>query len=170
MSVDSKASETGAQESGAAPPGVDSRDAARRFLEIVPLVMRVVAADLRGSDRAIEPAYFRLLGMLYRRERTLGELAEIQAVSLPTMSNTVSTLESRGWVTRSRSDADRRVVVVRLTAAGREVLAEVHGRMLEKIAGALDLLSSEDRRRLDSGLEILGRVFRDDSPKRGEAA
>lgn len=170
MSVDSKTSEIRASHSGAGSQGVDPRRAARRFLEIVPLVMRMVAADLRGSDRAIEPAYFRLLGMLYRRERTLGELAEIQAVSLPTMSNTVSTLESRGWVTRNRSDSDRRVVVVRLTDAGREVLAEVHGRMLEKIAGALERLTAEDREKLDSGLEILGRLFRDDSPMGEEAA
>ena len=137
----------------------DNRTLAGQFLEIIPLVMRVVAADLRRSDMTIDPAYFRLLNMLDHRAWSLGELAEKQAVSLPTMSNTISTLESRGWVARSRSPEDRRVVLVELTTAGRVALEAVRAKMLDRVASVLEPLTPAQRQELVSGLDSLRQVF-----------
>ena len=64
-----------------------SRDTARDILEIVPLVMRTVAAELRAAGELPAPAHFGLLVMLRTQPRTLTELAALQGVSLPTMSN-----------------------------------------------------------------------------------
>lgn len=137
----------------------DNRTLARQFLEIIPLVMRVVAADLRRSELTIDPAYFRLLDMLSKRAWSLSELAEKQAVSLPTMSKTISTLEERGWVERLRSSEDRRVVLVELTPAGRVALNAVHAQMLTRVAGVLEPLSAAQRQELASGLDSLRQVF-----------
>lgn len=134
-------------------------DAARQILGIIPLVMRVVAADLRHSEHCLMPAQFRLLGMLSHRTWTLSELAEVQAVSLPTMSNTITTLEERQWVTRQRSPEDRRVVLVQLTPEGRAVIEGAHHHAQERIAQMLAPLSDEQRESLQQGLEILRTVF-----------
>src|SRR3954447_7662434 len=93
---------------------VQARESARDILEIVPLVMRTIAAELRAAGELPVPAHFGLLSMLSVQSRSLSEMAAHQGVSLPTMSNSVSTLVQRGWVRRGQS-ADRRVVIVELT-------------------------------------------------------
>jgi DNA-binding MarR family transcriptional regulator len=51
------------------------------------------------------------------------QLAAIDQCSQPTMSGTVNGLVERGWVTKQPDPADARGSLVRLTAAGRTVLA-----------------------------------------------
>lgn len=138
---------------------IDSRKLAGEFLEIFPLVMRLMAADLRQTRDAINPAYFRLLAILSMHPCTLSELAEQQAVSKPTMSNTITTLEERGWVARKRVSDDRRVVYAEITPQGQTVLNGVHQYMLGRFAEILEPLSEEKREVLLSGLTILREVF-----------
>jgi DNA-binding MarR family transcriptional regulator len=138
---------------------IDNQKLAGEFLEIFPLVMRLVAADFRQTGNAINPAYFRLLAILSLHPCTLGELAEQQAVSKPTMSNTITTLEERGWVARKRVSDDRRVVYAEITPQGQTVLNGVHQQMLARLAQILEPLSQEKRAALLSGLSILREVF-----------
>ena len=46
-----------------------ARDAARELLEIMPLVMRTVAAELRSAGELPAPAHFGLLMTLSERSR-----------------------------------------------------------------------------------------------------
>src|SRR5499427_9808465 len=84
-----------------------ARETARDILEIVPLVMRTVAAELRAAGELPAPAHFGLLSILSERSRMLTELAAIQGVSLPTMSNSISAMVDRGWVRRTAPGVDR---------------------------------------------------------------
>ena len=84
-------------------------DAAREILRVVPLVMRTVAAELRAAGDLPAPAHFALLTILSHRPRSLTELAGIQGVSLPTMSNSITSMAERGWVKRIARGQDRRV-------------------------------------------------------------
>jgi DNA-binding MarR family transcriptional regulator len=139
------------------PPTTTS--VAELFLRVVPQTMRVVAADVLRSGLDIEPIYIHLLRILSRGDLSLGELADLLSVSAPTMSKTISTLEGRGWVDRQRSDEDRRVVRVGLTAEGQTMLGRAHEYMVARISEAMATLSAEERERLAAGLEILGDVF-----------
>ena len=132
---------------------------AELFLRVVPQVMRVVAADFRRSGLEIEPIYIHLLGFLSQQDRSLGELADVLSVSAPTMSKTISTLEARRWVQRTRSERDGRIVLVALTPEGQSILRRATDYMVSRIAEVLGPLSDEERERLSSGLEILGDVF-----------
>ena len=87
------------------------QDVSSYILRIIPALMRMIAAEIRRVE-GIAPAQFGLLSMAQRCPRSLGELAEKQGVSLPTMSNSVSVLAERGWVTRLPSKSDRRVMIV----------------------------------------------------------
>jgi DNA-binding MarR family transcriptional regulator len=138
---------------------INTHQVATEFLDIAPLVMRLIAADLRQTKDALNPAYFRLLALLSVEACTLGELAERQMVSKPTMSNTISTLEERGWVLRKRGSQDRRRVLVNITPAGQEVLEGVQEQMVRRVAEILKPLTEEERRVLLSGLNILRQVF-----------
>ena len=104
---------------------VQARETAREILEIIPLVMRTVAAELRAAGEMPAPAHFGLLSILSVRPRTLTDLASLQGVSLPTMSNSISAMVERGWVRREAPDGDRRVVMIEVTPTGRAALERV---------------------------------------------
>src|SRR3954452_13211342 len=97
-----------------------ARESARGVLGSVPLVMRPVAAQLRAAGELPAPAHFGLLSILSERPRMLTELAAIQGVSLPTMSNSISAMVERGWVRRTAPpgiNVDRRVALLEVTVA-----------------------------------------------------
>ena len=136
-----------------------SRDVAREILKIIPLVMRTVAAELRAAGELPAPAHFGLLTMLSAQPRTLSELAALQGVSLPTMSNSISAMVQRGWVRRTAPPKDRRVVIIEVTPTGKAALERV-GRAAEAhLSIMLTPLDATSRRRLQGGLAVLRRIF-----------
>jgi DNA-binding MarR family transcriptional regulator len=138
-----------------------SRGVAREILKIIPLVMRTVAAELRAAGELPAPAHFGLLTMLSAHPRTLSELANLQGVSLPTMSNSITSMVQRGWVRRTAPPKDRRVVIIEVTPTGRAALERV-GRAAEAHLGViLAPLDAASRRRLQGGLAVLRNVFSD---------
>jgi DNA-binding MarR family transcriptional regulator len=136
-----------------------ARGSAREILKIVPLGRRTVAAELRAAGELPAPAHFGLLSILCSQPRTLTELASIQGVSLPTMSNSITAMVQRGWVRRTAPVADRRVVGVEVTPHGRAAMERV-GRCAEAhLADVLAPLDHTARKRLQAGLGVLRKVF-----------
>jgi DNA-binding MarR family transcriptional regulator len=136
-----------------------SSQIARRTLDIIPLVMRVMAAQVRQSPGGVATNHAPILGMLQIRPFTLGELAARMSVSAPTMSNTVTTLEERGWVRRRRSEEDRRVVWIEVTEEGQKALDAMQDEVEARIAKLLEGLSPEEQETLVNGLTLLRDVF-----------
>jgi DNA-binding MarR family transcriptional regulator len=139
-----------------------ARESARDILEIVPLVMRTVAAELRAAGELPAPAHFGLLSILSERPRMLTELAAIQGVSLPTMSNSISAMVERGWVRRTAppgANVDRRVAFIEVTVAGRSALDRVARAAEAHLADVLAPLDPTARRRLHDGLGVLRKIF-----------
>jgi DNA-binding MarR family transcriptional regulator len=128
---------------------------------VVPLVMRAVAAELRASGELPAPAHFGLLSMLSAQPhaRTLTELAALQGVSLPTMSNSISALVDRGWVQRTGAGGDRRQVVIEVTPTGRAALDRVSACAERHLAEVLAPLDGRSRRLVHQGLGRLRQVF-----------
>ena len=144
---------------------VSAQKVAGEVLEVIPLVTRRVAADLRKSQRSMKLAYVGLLGMVVKNTRSLGELSDFHAVSMPTMSKTITTIENLGWVARSRSTVDRRVVMIKATPAGRAALKEVYDRAVVPISEILTSLPATQLQELSDALKILRNAFADDSLK-----
>jgi DNA-binding MarR family transcriptional regulator len=67
----------------------------------------------------------------------VGELAAHLGVSVPSASRIVRRVESKGLVTATRPDHDRRATIVRATRVGRELVDAVVGRRREVIGLAL---------------------------------
>jgi DNA-binding MarR family transcriptional regulator len=132
---------------------------ARKILEIIPPVMRMLSAEIRASVYLPSPAQFGVMVTLAYHRCNLSSLAEEQGVSLPTMSSTINTLEQRGWVRRTRSTVDRRVVNVELTESGLNQLLEIQRHAEQKLISLLSSFSEEDRDSLAAGLTIMGTLF-----------
>jgi DNA-binding MarR family transcriptional regulator len=136
-----------------------ARESAREILDIIPLVMRTVAAELRAAGELPAPAHFGLLSVLSVRPRMLTDLASLQGVSLPTMSSSISAMVERGWVKRTAPEEDRRVVMIEVTATGRAALERVSRAAETHLAEMLAPLDVPARRRLLGGLGVLRKVF-----------
>ncbi len=138
---------------------LSDEELARRVLEVIPLVMRAVGAQMRRSVAGLGVPHYRLLGLLCQGPRTVSELAACQAVALPTMSRSVSALVERGWASRSTDARDRRRVVISATEEGRAVFADLHAHAQAEVARRLASLSPDEREQLRAGLEVLHAIF-----------
>ncbi len=100
-----------------------------------------------------------VLGSLFRHgECTIGELAALERVQPPSMTRTVTGLESGGYVLRRRGETDGRQVVVALSPKGVETLAADRRRRDAWLAQRLRELSVEERTVLRAAAPIIERL------------
>ena len=138
---------------------LDTQNAAKQILEIIPLVMKTLASELRRAGDLPNPTHFSIMVVLAHQSFNLSDLAEHQGVSLPTMSSTISTLEDHGWVKRIRASHDRRIVMVELTPEGRQELKKIQHKAEARLAPRVNSLSEADCAALVSGLIVLKKMF-----------
>jgi DNA-binding MarR family transcriptional regulator len=90
--------------------------------------------------------------------RRLTELAMHEGVTQPAMTQLVSRLERERLAERTTDPADGRVVLVRITPAGRELLTRRRETRARHLAELLSALSTEDQRHLAAALPALERL------------
>lgn len=69
-------------------------------------------------------------------EKTMSEVASNLSITLGTLTASINNLEKKGFVKRTRSEKDRRVVIVSLTEQGNEVVDQhniYHDNMIRDI-------------------------------------
>ena len=145
-----------------------SKNTARKFWEVTPIIMKAMSAEERRGEHGFNMVHYRILRMISDRACNLSHLAEGQNVSLPSISATVQTMVSRGWLRRKRSQHDRRVVYLTVTPRGRRVLEEESERMLDWMAGRLEPLTDKELQAIEKGMQLLNKAFEKDRPVIGE--
>src|SRR6516165_5304142 len=70
-----------------------ARESARDILEIIPLVMRAVAAELRAAGELPAPAHFGLLSVLSERPRTRTALDRVARAAEAHLSEVLAPLD-----------------------------------------------------------------------------
>lgn len=117
------------------------------------LLRRARVADRKSG---LSPERLSLLSVLaYAGPQSVNRLAEIESVSPPAISRTVTSLESLGLALRKRSSKDARTVTVYATAKGRRLVEIGRRRRLEHIADELSQLSAGDL----AALARVGRIL-----------
>jgi DNA-binding MarR family transcriptional regulator len=89
----------------------------------------------------------------------ISELAEREAISQPGMTTLVNRLEVAGQAERIADPTDRRATLVRITALGRQVLADRHAARSEALRTELEHLSAADRQALIAALPAVERLI-----------
>jgi len=111
------------------------------------------------AERAIDAmsdGQFAVLAVLkVHGAHTLGELADRERVTAPSMNRTVNCLEESGWVSRAPDDDDRRKVNISLTEAGLEVVDETVRRRDAWVEEVLAELDDDDRAALARAAAIM---------------
>jgi DNA-binding MarR family transcriptional regulator len=84
---------------------------------------------------------------------SVGELARRVSLSQGTVTGVLDRLEKRGLVERSRSDSDRRRVLVRLTEAGFSVLGEAPSLLQDEFVARFQMLAAWEQTLILSSLQ-----------------
>jgi MarR family transcriptional regulator, organic hydroperoxide resistance regulator len=101
------------------------------------------------SGSAVSPAQLALIEPLCADpELPVGRLAAGAGVSVPTATRMLQQLEARGLVSRRRSPADERQVLVSLTGDGRRELTAVRAEFRERQAQVLTQFTPAERAQL----------------------
>ena len=120
----------------------------------------MIAVAVRSLTAAgdITLAQYRTLVVLACRDpQRLADLAEVLAVTPPTAGRMCDRLVRKGLITRHRARADRRIVRVSITPAGRQVVDEVTRRLRVFIAEILSELPARQRRKVAAALRVPAR-------------
>lgn len=111
---------------------------------------RVLARGVVQSEHleGMQRQGFWVLGALACGPRRMTDLAEATDISSASLTGIVDRLEQRGLVHRDRSDDDRRVVTVGLTARGHSVTRGAHDDMTRRLSEMLAPLDIDERAEL----------------------
>lgn len=112
----------------------------------------------RHAQLPAPAAQLRLLSLLSDLGPSrIGDLAQADNSSQPTMTTQVQRLEALGLVERSADSRDARATLVSMTDQGRSVLDEARQARAEVVEPLLEGLTQDELDTLDSALEILER-------------
>lgn len=112
----------------------------------------------RAVDTMSDGQFAVLAALTVHGDHTLGQLADRERVTAPSMNRTVSLLEEAGYVSRTPDDGDRRKVTIALTEAGRVVVYETVRRRDAWLEEALAALDDDERQTLAAAAEIMRTV------------
>jgi DNA-binding MarR family transcriptional regulator len=95
----------------------------------------------------------------------LGELAQREAVTAPTMSRVLAALDQRGAIERSPDPADARSTLVSVSPSGYELIATVRSERTATLARRLVRLDAEQAAALVAALPALEALVADDTDR-----
>lgn len=106
-------------------------------------------ARTEDKESGLTPERLSLLSVLaYAGPKSINRLSEIEGISAPAISRSVSSLEKLGLVTRTRAADDNRTVIVRTTPKGKKLMEAGRRRRIELIADELAGLDKKNLSRL----------------------
>lgn len=138
----------------------DVERAAQEVLAILPLLSRIVAAEVRretGEETTVPQ--FRVLAHLAAEALTVSELARRRRVTLQSMGELVQTLVTRDWITRVPDPNDRRQQLLSLTEQGQRHYLRTKEQILAQIMPLIAQLSPDELAAVQVALPALHRVL-----------
>ena len=135
---------------------------AARFLDAWFAVRQLIqAANFNRFHKAgLSATQFMTLNLLpeHKAGMSIGELARRMNLKPATVAKTMDSLEIRGLVLRARDEADRRVVMVRLTREGAKLQNSAAGQLRDQMVEIFRAVPPRQRSELIVGLESLVRA------------
>jgi len=134
---------------------------AGEILDVVPLIMHQIRTEMRSHRGAgLSVPQFRVLTFLGNHPgASLSDAADHHGLTLPSMSVMVESLVSRGLVIRESSSADRRRIILTLSARGRILLAQARRATRARLSECLEGISPAKRARITASMRDLRPLF-----------
>jgi DNA-binding MarR family transcriptional regulator len=104
--------------------------------------------------------------LAHRARATATEIASELGLDAGYLSRIVSQFASKAMIARKPSEADRRQVLLSLTAQGQKVFAPLNARQDEEIRALLDQLSFSEQRQLLEAMRTVEKLLGGKAPPR----
>jgi DNA-binding MarR family transcriptional regulator len=142
-----------------APASIEPHELATRLNSAAIHLLRRLQ---REDDRlGLSAARLSALSVLvFGGPRTLGQLADAEAVSPPSMTRLVNAMEAEGLVTREKHATDARSIVVRASQSGEEILLRGRQQRVEALAQLLLTLPPDRIAMLDQAAETMEELLK----------
>lgn len=106
-------------------------------------------AAMPELPKGVTPLYIHVLDAITQleeqgRDARVSDVAERLGTSLPGVTRVVNSLEGLGLVKKEKAAGDRRIVILRLSASGREVHEQYVVRYMDALSRLLGDISDED--------------------------
>ena len=98
----------------------------------------------------------------------ISEISRCSSISMPGVSQTISTLVKQGYVKRITTESDRRLVYVNLTPKGKALETQISNSSFQLYDEAADILGPEETQSLIRLLEKLSAAFDSIEEKQNE--
>jgi DNA-binding MarR family transcriptional regulator len=121
-----------------------SEELGRALKGAIAAARRLRGRETQRPGEVAHAQYALLFELAERGELAAGELAGAAELAPATVTVMLDHLERAGLVARARSERDRRVVVSRLTAAGRERVAARRARLVPLWNAAIGEFDADD--------------------------
>ena len=146
---------------GAAKPGrpTDAEHFAAAWEEFVLALRRSQARGQTGRDELTLAQYYALTQLRQEAALPVSQLADGAGIAPPTATRLIDGLERAGLLKRTRSDIDRRTVLVSLTDAGREALRRKQAQIARRRRTIYARLEPEERRQSERLLRHLAEIM-----------
>jgi DNA-binding MarR family transcriptional regulator len=126
---------------------------------LLPRASQLTRLLLSTGSRALTRTEGGLLSTLTGGPRRITELAATEVLAQPTVTQLVDRLQKRGLVERARDARDGRVVLVSITAAGRETLGQLRAEYRALLREAAGDLPEEELAALVRATDTLQRLI-----------
>jgi DNA-binding MarR family transcriptional regulator len=133
---------------------VDPAEAAAAIHSAAIQLLRFVRKEDQAAGLS-SPQLSALSVLVFAGPQTMGALAAAEQLRPPTLSRTVNELERLGLVQRVHRQADRRMVEVQATEAGRQLLNTGRARRLNRLSATLAGCSAEDLETVSAAAGII---------------
>ena len=111
------------------------------------------------ADQQLSPHHLSALGAIQQLEEpTLARIAAAECVKPPSMVKTLQFLEDLGYVERSPHPSDGRMVVLRISDKGEEMIASMRERRNRVLAASIAKFTPEEREILAKAVPLLERL------------
>ena len=137
------------------PAKAEDLELAGLLLDTLRLVKMATATAASREHTHVSPNRAGVMWQLRERAMRSGDLAQRCAMTAPALTELVDSLTREGFVRRLEDPADRRVVLVELTAQGRRELDKHREAMKRGVAALLARVPAEKRVRLRAALSDL---------------
>lgn len=144
-------------------------DSKSNYTEVAEKLHSVAVHLLRNAKKhdqesGLTPERLSLLSILvYVGPQTINRLADMEQVSAPAITRTVKSLEKQGYVIKSRSKTDQRVVYVAPTRKSQQLLDETRRKRVDRIEYLLEGAADEDLKQLKAAITILEKQIVDNA-------
>ena len=128
-------------------------------LRMVSLILRKRGRDILGNFN-VTPPQLNALNFLRHGSLTMGELGQKMYLACSTATDLIDRMERNGLIQRERGTSDRRVIRLKMTDKGSQVIDEVITARKRYLAGVLAKVAPEARKALVENLHKIHELMK----------